>query len=64
LGHPGLTKKYSDEFDASALFKKLDHLPPPEAHWTFTSLAAMMLIALADLLDWDPHLEKIPQLLE
>jgi hypothetical protein len=34
------------EFDASELFKELDQIKPAEAHWTFTSPAAMIGIAL------------------
>jgi hypothetical protein len=42
----GLRTKYNGEFDASELFKELDQIKPPEAHWTFTSPAAMIGIAL------------------
>jgi hypothetical protein len=38
--------EYNSKFDASTLFMKLDHLLPPEAHWMFTSPAAMIWIAL------------------
>jgi hypothetical protein len=37
---------YNGEYDASALLEKLDRLPLAEAHWTFTSAAAMILITL------------------
>jgi hypothetical protein len=43
----GLRTKYNGEFDASELFKELDQIKPAEAHWTFTSPAAMIGIALA-----------------
>jgi hypothetical protein len=43
----GLRTKYNREFDASELFKELDQIKPAEAHWTFTSPAAMIRIALA-----------------
>ena len=43
----GLRTKYKGEFDASELFKELDQIKPAEAHWTFTSPAAMIGIALA-----------------
>jgi hypothetical protein len=43
----GLRTKYNGEFDASELFKELDQIQPAEAHWTFTSPAAMIGIALA-----------------
>ena len=43
----GLRTKYNGEFDASELFKELDQIKPAEAHWTFTSHAAMIGIALA-----------------
>jgi hypothetical protein len=43
----GLRTKYNGEFDASELFKELDQILPTEAHWTFTSPAAMIGIALA-----------------
>jgi len=43
----GLRTKYNGEFDASELFKELDQIRPAEAHWTFTSPAAMIGIALA-----------------
>ncbi len=42
----GLRTKYNGEFDASELFKELDQIKPAEAHWTFTSPAAMISIAL------------------
>ncbi len=38
----GLRTKYNGEFDASELFKELDQIKPAEAHWTFTSSAAMI----------------------
>ena len=38
----GLRTKYNGEFDASELFKELDQIKPAEAHWTFTSPAAMI----------------------
>jgi hypothetical protein len=43
----GLRTKNNGEFDASELFKELDQIKPAEAHWTFTSPAAMISIALA-----------------
>jgi hypothetical protein len=43
----GLPTKYNGEFDASELFKELDQIRPAEIHWTFTSPAAMIGIALA-----------------
>jgi hypothetical protein len=43
----GLRTKYNGEFDASELFKELDQIKPAEAHWTFTSPAAMIGITLA-----------------
>jgi hypothetical protein len=43
----GLRTKYNGEFDASKLFKELDQIGPAETHWTFTSPAAMIGIALA-----------------
>jgi hypothetical protein len=43
----GLRTKYNGEFDASELFKELDQIGPAETHWTFTSPAAMIGIALA-----------------
>ncbi len=43
----GLRTKYNGEFDASELYKELDQIKPAEAHWTFTSPAAMIGIALA-----------------
>ncbi len=42
----GLWTKHNREFDASELFKELDQILPAEAHWTFTSPAAMIGIAL------------------
>jgi transposase len=42
----GLKTKYNGEFDASELFKELDQIQLAEAHWTFTSPAAMIGIAL------------------
>jgi hypothetical protein len=43
----GLRMKYSEEFNASKLFKELDQIKPANAHWTFTLPAAMIEIALA-----------------
>jgi hypothetical protein len=43
----GLRTKCNGEFDASELFKELDQIKPAEAHWMFTSPAAMISIALA-----------------
>jgi uncharacterized membrane protein YgcG len=43
----GLRTKYNGEYDASELFKELDQIKPAEAHWTFTSPAAMIGITLA-----------------
>jgi hypothetical protein len=43
----GLWTKYNKEFDTSDLFKELDQVWPAETHWTFTSSAAMIGIALA-----------------
>ncbi len=43
----GMRTKYNGEFDASELFKELDQIKPAEAHWMFTSPAAMIGIALA-----------------
>jgi hypothetical protein len=52
----GLRTKYNREFDASELFKELDQIKPAEAHWTFTSPAAMIAITLAlfliGMLNW------------
>jgi hypothetical protein len=45
----GLRTKNNGEFNASELFKKLDQIEPAEAHWTFTSPAAKIGIALAIL---------------
>jgi hypothetical protein len=42
----GLRTKYNGEFDASKVFKELDQIKPAETHWTFTSPAAMIGIAL------------------
>jgi hypothetical protein len=42
----GLQTKYNGVFDASELFKELDQIRPAETHWTFTSPAAMIGIAL------------------
>ncbi len=42
----GLWTKYNGEFDASELFKELNQIKPAEAHWTFTSPAAMIGITL------------------
>ncbi len=42
----GLRTKYNGEFDASELFKELDQVKPADTHWTFTSPAAMIGIAL------------------
>jgi hypothetical protein len=42
----GILTKYNREFDASELFKELDQIKPAEAHWTFTSPAAMIGITL------------------
>jgi hypothetical protein len=39
--------KYNGEFDASELFKDLHQIQPAEVHWTFTSPAAMIGLALA-----------------
>jgi hypothetical protein len=39
----GLWTKYNGEFDASELFKVLNQVQPAEAHWTFTSPAALVL---------------------
>jgi hypothetical protein len=39
--------KYNGEFNASELFKELDQIQPAKVHWTFTSPAAMIGIALA-----------------
>jgi len=56
----GLRTKYNGEFDASELFKELDQIQPAEAHWTFTSPAAMIGIALAIflMLIWKKCLSK------
>jgi hypothetical protein len=43
----GLRTKCNGEFDASELFKELDQNRPAKTHWTFTSPAAMIGIALA-----------------
>jgi hypothetical protein len=43
----GLRTKCNREFDASELFKELDQIKPADTHWTFTSPAAMIGIALA-----------------
>ncbi len=43
----GLRRKYNREFNTSELFKELDQIKLAEAHWTFTSPAAMIGIALA-----------------
>jgi hypothetical protein len=42
----GLRTKYNGAFDTSELFKELDQIKPVEAHWTFTSPATMIGIAL------------------
>ena len=42
----GLQTKYNREFKASELFKELNQIQPTEAHWTFTSPAVMIGIAL------------------
>ncbi len=47
LAIQGLQTKYNKEFEASELFKELDQIQPAETHWTFTSPAAMIGIALA-----------------
>jgi hypothetical protein len=39
--------KYNGKFYASKLFKELVQIKPAEAHWMFTSPAAMIRIALA-----------------
>jgi hypothetical protein len=43
----GLRTKYNGEFNVSEQFKELDQIRPAEMHWTFTSPAAMIGIALA-----------------
>jgi hypothetical protein len=43
----GLRTKYNSEFDANELFKELKEFKPANAHWMFTSPAAMIGIALA-----------------
>jgi hypothetical protein len=54
--------KYNGEFNASELFKELDQIQPAEAHWTFTSPAAMIGIALAlfliGMLIWKKYYSK------
>jgi hypothetical protein len=55
----GFRTKYNGEFDASELFKELNQIKPEENHWTFTSPAAMIGIALvifhADLEEMFQH---------
>jgi hypothetical protein len=46
-----LKTKYNREFDASALFEKLDNPVTEAAHRMFTSLATMILMALAIFLN-------------
>jgi hypothetical protein len=46
-GIQGLRTKHNGKFDASKLFKELNQIKPANAHWTFTSPAAMIGIALA-----------------
>jgi hypothetical protein len=68
----GLWTKYNEEFDATELFKELDQIKLAEAHWTFTSPAAMISITLAlfliGMLIWKkcnnktPHVKYQPQL--
>jgi hypothetical protein len=43
----GQRRIYNGEFNTSELFKEIDQIKPAEAHWTFTSPAAMIGIALA-----------------
>jgi hypothetical protein len=43
----GLRMKYNGEFNASKLSMELNQIKPAKAHWTFTSPAAMIGIALA-----------------
>ncbi len=47
LAVQGLRTKFNGEFNASELFKHLDKTQTTEAHFTFTSPATMILIALA-----------------
>jgi len=64
----GLRTKYNGEFDASKLFKELDQIKPADAHWTFTSPAAMIGIALTlfiiGMLIWKKctHIDENPTL--
>jgi hypothetical protein len=42
----GLRTRYNGEFDATILLDQLDQLKTPEAHWAFTSPAAMIGAAI------------------
>jgi hypothetical protein len=42
--------KYNSKFDASELFKELNQIKPANTHWTFTSPAALIGIALASFI--------------
>ncbi len=42
-----LITNYKTEFDTNPLFVELEKLQAPEAHWTFISLVAMILITIA-----------------
>jgi hypothetical protein len=42
----GLRTRYNGEFDATVLLDQLDQLKTPEAHWAFTSPAAMIGAAI------------------
>ncbi len=42
----GLRTQYNGEFDATILLDQLDQLKVPEAHWAFTSPAAMIGAAI------------------
>ncbi len=46
----GLRTKYNRKFETSELFRELNQVKPAETHWTFTSPASMIGIALALLL--------------
>jgi len=59
----GLQTKYNSEFAARKLFKELDQIKMTEAHWTFTSTAAMTLIIavlfLLDLVIWNKYQQAV-----
>ncbi len=63
---PDLRTKYNSEFNASERFKELHQIKLADTHWTFTSPAAMIGIALAvfliRMLIWKRciHKDEIP----